>query len=99
MTRNPRNIVWTTALLLCAALRAGAQSAATMTCDAARLNADSYWLTTGAQAAIVTEDRSAWWERFSIAKAAGDLRDLNWGSLFAAERAREIDPNNLLAHA
>ena len=71
----------------------------TVTCDAAQINPDSYWLATTAQALIVTQDRSAWWERFSVAKAADDLRDLNWGSVAAAERALEIDPGNLLAHA
>ena len=78
---------------------AAAALGATLTCDAGQINPDSYWLTTAAQAAIVTEDRAAWWERFSVAKAANDLRDLNWGSLIAAERALEIDPTNLLAHA
>jgi len=92
-----RNQSLSTALvLLCAALPAAAQP---LTCDAAQINPDSYWLTTNAQAMIVTADRSAWWERFSVNKASDDLRDLNWGSLTAAERALELDANNLLAHA
>src|SRR5437773_1761111 len=92
-----RNQSLSTALvLLGAALPAAAQP---LTCDAAQINPDSYWLTTNAQAMIVTADRSAWWERFSVNKASDDLRDLNWGSLTAAERALELDANNLLAHA
>ena len=38
---------------------AAAALGATLTCDAGQINPDSYWLTTAAQAAIVTEDRAA----------------------------------------
>ena len=107
MRRPTSKWVWTAALAICAVLLVSAQTraphefppAGPLTCDAAQINPDSYALTTRVQALIVTEDRSAWWERFSVAKAADDLRDLNWGSLYAAERALELDPHNLLAHA
>lgn len=99
--------VWTSVLLLCAALRAVAHGrdsrdlprAGAPTCDARSINADSYALTTRAQALIVNDDRSGpWWKRFSVDEAAADLYDLNSSSTYAAERARELDPRNLMAH-
>src|SRR2546427_1623194 len=107
MARTSSKFVWTAGLVVCAVLPVSSQprdprqlgSPAALTCDAAQIKPDSYALATRVQASIVTEDRSRWWERFSIAKGADDLRDLNWDSLFAAERAVEIDPQNLLAHA
>jgi hypothetical protein len=107
MARACSKFVWTAGLAVCAVLPVSSQPrdpsqlgpSGALTCDAAQINPDSYALTTRVQASIVTEDRSRWWERFSIVKGADDLRDLNWGSLFAAERAVELDPQNLLAHA
>src|SRR5947209_18701748 len=107
MERTCSSLVWTAGLVVCAVLPVSSQprdprqsgSPGALTCDAAQIKPDSYALATRVQASIVTEDRSRWWERFSIAKGADDLRDLNWGSLFAAERAVELDPHNLLAHA
>ena len=110
MARPSSKVVWGGIITFCAILLAFSQvqgareqpqapASSALTCDAAQINPDSYALATRIQALIVTEDRSAWWERFSVAKAANDLRDLNWGSLYAAERAVEIDPHNLLAHA
>jgi hypothetical protein len=107
MSRPISKWMWTAVLATCAVLLVSAQTrdphefppAGPLTCDAAQINPDSYGLTTRVQALIVTEDRSAWWERYSIAKAVDDLHDLNWGSLYAAERALELDPRNLLAHA
>jgi hypothetical protein len=103
---RPRSkFVWTGIFLFCAVLPVSTQNtdmhedAGTLTCDATQINPDSYDLTTRIQALIVTQDRSAWWQRFSIAKAVDDLRDLNWGSLYAAERAWELDHRNLLARA
>src|SRR5207245_4837256 len=107
MARTSSKFVWTAGLVVCAVLPVSSQprdagqlgSSGALTCDAAQINPDSYTLSTRVQASIVTEDRNRWWERFSVAKGADDLRDLNWGSLFAAERAVELDPHNLLAHA
>ena len=70
-----------------------------LTCDPAGMAPDSYRLTTGAQALIVTEPRGNWWESFNVGKHADDLYDLNMSSEFAAERALQIDPRNLMAHA
>lgn len=107
MAQTSSTWVWGAAVALCTLVPTAAQYAQTrgttpegsLTCDAARIEPDSYALTTRVMALIVTEDRSAWWERFSVAKAASDLRDLNWGSLYAAERAAELDPHSLPAHA
>lgn len=108
MARPSSKWVWGLAPLICTFLLVAAQpahprgasppAAGPLTCEANQIEPDSYALTTRVMALIVTADRSAWWERFSVAKAAGDLRDLNWGSLYAAERAVELDPRNLLAH-
>jgi len=69
-----------------------------LTCDASRLDSDSYALTTRAQALIVTERRIDWWDGFNVGTAFDALYDLNSSSTWAAERARDLDPNNLLAH-
>ena len=97
---HPRSkFVWTGTAAVCALLLASAPAAAPpLTCDRGQIEPDSYALTTRVMAQITTEDRLAWWEAFSVTKAASDLRDLNWGTLYAAERAAELDPNNLLAH-
>jgi hypothetical protein len=73
-------------------------SAAAPTCDARRINPDSYALTTRAQAAIVKQDRLDWWDGFNVGSAFEALRELNSASSWAAERALALDPNNLLAH-
>ena len=104
MRRPISKWVWGGAVTICVLLLTNAPGGALPqearpTCDAAAIDPDSYALTTRVQALVVTQDRSRWWERFSIAKAASDLQDLNTGSMFAAERAAELDPRNLLAHA
>jgi hypothetical protein len=76
----------------------GAPQSGALTCDAGRLDPDSYALTTRAQADIVNEDRSSWWDGFLIGKHAADLRDLNFSATSAAEHALRIDSRNLLAH-
>ena len=68
------------------------------TCDPSRIDADSYALTTRAQAAIVAEDRLDWWDGFNVGTAFEAVHELNAASTRAAERALELDPNNLLAH-
>ena len=99
MAQPSWRVVWTGAAAICILLLVSAPSAApALTCDAGRINPDSYALTTRVMAQITTEDHLRWWEAFSITKSVNDLADRNWGTLYAAERATEIDPNNLLAH-
>lgn len=68
------------------------------TCDAARLDPESYRLTTEAQALNVTRPRYRWWDAFAIGKHIDDLADLNEAAVEFAERARRLDQANLLAH-
>ncbi len=109
MSRLRTKFIWTSVFLLCAIVpdtaaqiaqpRELPQSGAA-TCDPRGINTDSYALTTRAQALIVNEDRTdSWWDRFSVDEAAWDLRDLNSSSTYAAERARTLDPRNLMAHS
>jgi hypothetical protein len=81
-------------MLPLAALAAGLA----LTCDPSRLEPESYALTTRAQALIVTEQRMNWWDGFNVGNAFDALYDLNSSSTWAAERARDLDPTNLLAH-
>jgi hypothetical protein len=102
MCRVSRKFVWTSILVttLAAPAASPAGERITATCDARSIRPDSYALATRAQALIVNEERSGgWWERFSVDAAADDLWDLNAASVHAAERARRLDPGNLLAHA
>lgn len=103
MGRPCSKFVWTSVFLICAVVPVSAQphespNSDRLTCDGAVLDADSYALTTRAQAHIVNEERSSWWDGFNIGKHAVDLYDLNASSTYAAERALELDPRNLLAH-
>jgi hypothetical protein len=79
----------------------GAVSAASVvqpTCQPSRIDSASYALTTRAVATAVTEPRHGWWDSFNLGKYEYDLYDLNSAVTRAAERALEIDANNLLAH-
>jgi hypothetical protein len=69
-----------------------------LTCDPSRIEPDSYALTTRAQALIVTQTRMSWWDGFNVGNAFDALYDLNSSSTWAAERARDLDSKNLLAH-
>lgn len=69
-----------------------------LTCDPSHLDPDSYALTTRAQALIVTGKRMNWWDGFNVGNAFDALYDLNASSTWAAERARDLDATNLLAH-
>jgi hypothetical protein len=71
---------------------------AELTCSRAELDARSYGLTTRAQALIINDPRGSWWDGFQLGKHEEQLADLNDASAFAAERALEIDPRNLMAH-
>lgn len=94
MTGPLGKFVWTFSLVFCAVLPVDAQ----LTCDPERLDPDSYALTTRAQADIINEERSSWWDGFLIGKHAADLRDLNFSATSAAEHALRLDSRNLLAH-
>ncbi len=73
----------------------------TLTCDPAQLHADSYRLTTEAQALNLTRPRTQWWDAFDITLEPyrDALAEINEGSLAIAERALEIDNRNMLAHS
>jgi hypothetical protein len=70
-----------------------------LTCDAARIDPRSYGLTTRAQARNLLEPRHSWWDSFDLGKYEDDLADLNEVSARLAERARQIDPSNLMAES
>lgn len=72
---------------------------AELTCSPAELDARSYGLTTRAQALIINDPRGSWWDGFQLGKHEAQLADLNEASAYAAERAIELDPRNLMAHA
>ena len=103
-----RKVIWTGLFLVCAVVPAASQfreprelqvaATGSPTCDWTRIDPDSYALATRAQAAIVTEDRLDWWDGFNVGNAFDALHDLNSSSIQAAERALELDPDNLLAH-
>ena len=91
-------VVWTLSFVLCAVLRATAQTG-TPTCDARSLDADSYALTTRGMAEVVLEERTSWWDSFIIGTHAEALGDLNFSATSAAEHALRLDGRNLLAHS
>ena len=70
--------------------------AQTATCDVASINPESYRLTTEAQALNVTKPPARWWDNYNIGKDPKNPQD---GAIAIAERARELDDRNLLAHA
>ena len=74
-----------------------AAAAEPLTCDPARIEPDSYRLTTRAQALNLLEPRHSWWDGFNLGKHADDLGDLNDVATRLAERARELDPSNAMA--
>src|SRR4051794_31681475 len=96
--RPQPKFVWTILALLCAAMPAPARAEAQVSCDERAIVPASYALATRAQARIVPTGRSDWWDGFDVGPAFDDLADLNSSSTAAAERARDLDPHNLLAH-
>jgi hypothetical protein len=96
--RPQRKFVWTVLALLCTLLPAPARAQAAASCDERGIDPASYALTTHAQAKIVTDPWHDWWDGFDVGDAVEDLADLNASSTWAAERARALDPHNLLAH-
>jgi hypothetical protein len=67
------------------------------TCEPARLDPESYRLTTRAQALNLLEPRYSWWDGFNLGKHADDLGDLNDVATRLAERALLLDESNLMA--
>ena len=100
MTRLSPALVVCTVLLSTSAV-AEAQRAKTATCDPAEMNRDSYRLSTDAQALNVTRPRTSWWDGFdaSLHTHQDALGGLNEAALTIAERALDLDTNNLLAQS
>ena len=98
MSRPAWKVVWTLCVVICALLRVSAQGGAP-TCDPRAIDADSYALTTRGMAEVVLEERTSWWDRFSVGRHAAALADLNVSATSAAEYALRVDAGNLLAHA
>jgi hypothetical protein len=71
--------------------------AVTLSCDPGVIDPRSWALTTRAQALNVTADRYDWLDGFALGKHELALADLNERATRLAERAREIDPRNLMA--
>ena len=91
-----------TAALVAASTAALAQPAPDqlrLTCNRTDIDERSYDLTTAAQAANLLEPRHSFWDRFIINEHLGALDDLNRDARRLAERAREADPRNLMAHS
>lgn len=86
-------------VLVLGVLAGVASAEPSLTCDPGRIDPRSYALTTRAQARNLLEPRHSWWDSFDLGKYEDDLADLNEVSTRLAERARQIDPSNLMAHA
>jgi hypothetical protein len=95
---NATRVLVALLLVLAAAAGAAAADAGALTCDPSQLDARSYRLTTRAQALIINDPRGSWWDGFQLGKHEEQLADLNDASAFAAERALEADPRNLMAY-
>ena len=75
-----------------------AAASATATCDPARIDGESYRLTTEAQAFNVLRPREPWWEPYGLWNGPREIGEPNEAATKLAERARELDDTNLLAH-
>lgn len=82
-----------------AAHQQSATPSASVTCDPSNIKAESYRLTTEAQALNALRPPEAWWEPFGVWTAPADIGSVNEGATTLAERARALDDSNLLAHA
>jgi hypothetical protein len=71
----------------------------TLTCDWHAIDPESYALTTTSEAVNLLSPRYDFWNTFEINSHIRDLRDLNLGARDLAERARDRDPGNLMAHS
>jgi hypothetical protein len=68
------------------------------TCDQSAINPESYKLTTEAQSYNALRPRGRWWEPYGLWNDPGEIGNLNDASTRLAERAKELDERNLLAH-
>lgn len=68
------------------------------TCEQTAITPESYRLTTEAQALNVLRPRDRWWEQYGIWTSPGEIGPINEAAVRLAERARELDDRNLLAH-
>ncbi len=75
------------------------QTAAAATCDAALIEPESYRLAAEAQALNLTRPSYRWWENYDLGAPPKDSEDADDVAIAIAERARELDDRNLLAHA
>jgi hypothetical protein len=95
-------LVIAAALMLSAAFQdpvPTAKDTAPLTCDPSSIAPESYRLTVEAQALNVTKPYYRWWDNYNIRKKAKDVKDAGEAAIVIAERARELDDRNLLAHA
>lgn len=95
-------LVFAIVLLLFTTVSAVAQrddSESHLTCDRDVIDPESYYLTTTAQAMNLLSPRDDLWNNFEINSHTGALRHLNLDARELAERARERDPRNLMAHS
>ncbi len=72
---------------------------AAATCAADAIKPESYRLTVEAQALNLTKPAYRWWDQYDIGKRPKDIEDMDDAAIAIAERARELDDRNLLAHA
>lgn len=104
--RTLARAAWTLSLAIFAPLFATAPPAAqehdgdlALTCDRDLIDPESYHLTTTAQAMSLLSPRYDFWDAFQINEHVGALHDLNLDARRLAERARERDPRNMMAHS
>lgn len=88
----------TTAVVLSVQPLVAQQLTSLKTCDEAGIKPESYRLTTEAQALNVLRPREPWWEPYDTWKSPREIGSVNEGSVRLAERAKELDERNLLAH-
>ena len=85
-------------IALALALAAGFQNSSTFalaTCDPAGIKPESYRLTTEAQALNVTTPPARWWTKYALGTQPRTPQE---GAIAIAERARDLDDRNVLAH-
>ena len=78
---------------------APAPQTAPATCDAAEIKPKSYRLSVEAHALNLTTPYYRWWDNYDLGARPKDDEDADDVAIAIAERARELDDRNLLAHA
>lgn len=96
-----RRVVLAAALVASAAFQdpPPAKRVEPLTCDPSAIAQESYRLTVEAQALNITKPYYRWWDNYNIGKKAREVDDAGDAAIVIAERARELDDRNLLAHA